>query len=125
MTDDEKKAEQQRLYLIWEDIARKEWIGWYQCIWLESETWKQIKSKVLARDKNLCQSCLERNATEVFLDTLMFGAAPPLWMMHAVCSMCAPRLRYGWLEGSPDEWIETANRAPQLPLKESNVVRRK
>lgn len=56
--------------------------------YLKSERWQKIRQIVLARDSNLCQSCLDKVASEVHHKDGQFRFNEPLFTLVSVCSDC-------------------------------------
>lgn len=56
--------------------------------YLDSPEWRVKAEKVLARDKYLCQSCLERTATQVHHLTYRHIFNEPLFDLVSVCGAC-------------------------------------
>lgn len=56
--------------------------------YLESPEWKEKRKLVLKRDRNICQSCLVDDATEVHHLTYKHVFNEPLFDLVAVCKPC-------------------------------------
>lgn len=56
--------------------------------YLKTDEWRKKRELVLKRDKNLCQSCLDRNATEVHHLSYKFWRNEPLFDLISVCKPC-------------------------------------
>jgi len=66
---------------------------------LQSDEWRALRKRVIARASGICEACLERPATEVHHVSYELGWLPPAWLLRAVCRECHDRFD---LEG--DEW---------------------
>jgi len=64
-----------------------EWWEWYGN-YLHTDQWREKRRKVLNRDDHVCQSCLDRDATEVHHLTYARVGNEPLFDLIAVCSEC-------------------------------------
>lgn len=56
--------------------------------YLRTDTWKDKRNRVLARDKYVCQACLRRNATEVHHTTYEHIMNEPLFELISICDVC-------------------------------------
>lgn len=56
--------------------------------YLQSPEWREKRRKVLARDKYLCQACLESKATQVHHKSYDHVFHEPLFELVAVCEDC-------------------------------------
>jgi 5-methylcytosine-specific restriction endonuclease McrA len=56
--------------------------------YLKSEKWYNIRKIVLDRDKNICQSCLCKPATQVHHTISVFRKNEPLFSLISVCDDC-------------------------------------
>ena len=63
------------------------WKRWYS-EYLSSNEWRQRRLKVLSRDKNTCQACLDSPATEVHHLTYERVGNEPLFDLVSICSSC-------------------------------------
>jgi 5-methylcytosine-specific restriction endonuclease McrA len=63
----------------------------------ESETWWEIRTKVMRRDNNWCQACLDAQATQVHHTTYEHLYREILWELEAVCAPCHQRI-HGLIE---------------------------
>jgi 5-methylcytosine-specific restriction endonuclease McrA len=60
--------------------------------YLSSPEWKAKRTKVLARDKYVCQACLSRPATEIHHLTYDHVGNEPLFELTSVCATCHEQL---------------------------------
>ncbi len=56
--------------------------------YLKSEQWLEKRKIVLERDKNICQSCLTKKATQVHHTIGYFRKNEPLFTLFSVCYEC-------------------------------------
>jgi hypothetical protein len=72
-------------------IGSAEW--WNQYTWyLESEAWKHLRTRVLARDDYTCQGCGLRRATQVHHLTYIHVTQEFLFELVSVCDACHHRI---------------------------------
>lgn len=73
-----------------EAIRAEQNAAWWEAYdeYLSSQTWKDKRAWVLARDKGECQACLKRPATEVHHLTYKHVGNEPLFELIAICSIC-------------------------------------
>lgn len=67
---------------------RTEWFEEVHNPYLNSDKWKSKRLKVLKRDNNLCQACLERPATEVHHLSYRHYKNEPLFDLTSLCNPC-------------------------------------
>lgn len=60
--------------------------------YLNGNTWKDKRHRVLKRDDYLCQACLRNNATEVHHKTYKHVFNEPLFELVAVCKSCHEKI---------------------------------
>jgi hypothetical protein len=56
--------------------------------YLKTDIWKSKRERVLKRDKNLCQACLKRKASEVHHLSYKHVFNEPLFELVSVCNIC-------------------------------------
>ena len=62
--------------------------------WLNSSLeWKKLRKRVLLRARNLCEACLEAQASEVHHLTYDLGLLPPAFYLVAICRPCHERMK--------------------------------
>lgn len=77
-----------KIKLIKEKIdEKKQWFNEHS-EYLKTEKWKSIRLKVLKRDNNLCQCCLESTATEVHHLTYKHWKEEFMFELISVCYNC-------------------------------------
>lgn len=69
----------------------REWWDRYN-EYLETDTWRDKRQRVLERDNWTCQACLRRNATEVHHLTYTHVGDEPLFDLIAICAPCHRKL---------------------------------
>lgn len=57
-------------------------------IYLQTEDWRKRRALVLKRDNYLCQSCLDKKATEVHHKSYRYWKNEPLFELVSVCNEC-------------------------------------
>ena len=81
-----RKARKEEEHLEWKKSYNR---------YLNSEVWKDKRGLILQRDKNICQSCLKRQATEVHHMTYdSYNLSPgsePAWELISICRSCHER----------------------------------
>ncbi len=97
------KRERARQYDLNEVNKSIKWDNW-KGPWQNDQVWKDFEKKIFARDKYVCQFCLDEKATEIIPESLDYGAMPPATKMFSVCNSCAQRWKYGWKETDPGHW---------------------
>jgi len=63
--------------------------------YLQSDHWKDVRQRVLVRDKFLCQGCFREKATEVHHLTYAHRGSELLFELVAVCATCHERAHGG------------------------------
>jgi 5-methylcytosine-specific restriction endonuclease McrA len=72
-------------------LGSTEW--WKQYNWyLETEAWKRLRARVLARDDYTCQGCGQRRATQVHHLTYIHVTQEFLFELVSVCDACHHRI---------------------------------
>jgi 5-methylcytosine-specific restriction endonuclease McrA len=66
---------------------RQSWKAWYED-YLQSPGWAELRRKVLAREKGICQGCTVEKATEVHHTTYSHVGNELLFELLALCSNC-------------------------------------
>lgn len=86
-----ESVERHDLYQI-RSAEYAEWIA-------TSPQWKEMRKRVLARAKNLCEACLDKPAEDVHHRTYDLGKLPPAYLLVALCHPCHERFHT-----TGDEW---------------------
>lgn len=60
--------------------------------YLKSDTWAELRRRVLERDKHLCQGCLKNRATQVHHRTYQNLGREFAFELEAVCESCHERI---------------------------------
>lgn len=84
---DRQQQKRQADYAVELDEKRK---VYYE--YLKSDKWKLKRDKVMLRDKNVCQACLTRTATDVHHLTYERIYNEPLFDLVAICRPCHEKI---------------------------------
>jgi len=84
---DLQQQKRQTEYAVKLEEKRKEYYEY-----LKSDKWKLKRQKVMLRDKNICQACLTRQATDVHHLTYKHIYNEPLFDLVAICRPCHEKL---------------------------------
>jgi len=84
---DRQQLKRQADYAVELDEKRK---VYYE--YLKSDKWKLKREKVMLRDKNVCQACLTRTATDVHHLTYERIYNEPLFDLVAICRQCHEKI---------------------------------
>jgi len=84
---DRQQQKRQADYAVELDEKRK---VYYE--YLKSDKWKRKRDKVMLRDKNVCQACLTREATDVHHLTYERIYNEPLFDLVAICRPCHEKI---------------------------------
>ena len=79
-----RDANEREKYEAEREERRSEYNRWLE----ESPEWKELRAKVLSRDKNVCQACLCKPAAHVHHLTYDYGRLPPAFELQSVCAEC-------------------------------------
>jgi 5-methylcytosine-specific restriction endonuclease McrA len=69
-----------------EDQSHRFWNNYNE--YLNSPEWKEKREIVFKRDNNKCQSCLNKDATQVHHKDGQFRMNEPLFTLVSVCDKC-------------------------------------
>lgn len=87
-----KTKERQEIYEIQRNVRYKETRHYKYITHLQSDYWKKIRKEVLLRDGNLCQKCLNTDATEVHHLAYENLGSEKLEDLMSVCSPCHEKI---------------------------------